>query len=780
MTAPTVTMSKRVKYIFDRRHNYYDRKEIPKRAPHYHTAFAKHEHDSKSIQIAMGFKNFICEKKILVCEHDILAGFAYRYTYKPSSPFNLPQDYDPLYRPPAGIDTFEEAEAGILANNFASDSQEAEEMRTFAQCVSKWLYKHWESGHIIPGFESLIQDGIGGRIQQIEAALEQANSSEKDDLQAMLICQQAASEYITRYADHTALLSKQTDDINFKSHLDMMEQSLRNISHKPAQTFFEAVQLVWLTHEMLYAENFPASFSFGRMDEYLFPFYEKDLKNGVMTKEQAVDIIDALWLKFGITLHGYQNITLGGLDKNNNYVANELTVMMLQASRKTRFDQPLLCLRYHESMPEHIWEESIALLQTGIGLPAIFIDDFCIKTKMQMGQSKEDALNYGLVGCVEMACPGKEYSKTEALRINLGKILEIMFFDGKSNSTTAGGIIGNSSIASIAVSKESIQNYKFPLFSGYRFDQIASFEELFDWYKSELSEQLKFSMTAINRLDSALPKCYPTPFLSAFMDGCIENGKDVTAGGAIYNNSAVNLCGMANVVDSLCAIRTLVFEEKQYSLQDFKQAMKSNYEGYEDLHLAIQRKCPKFGNDIDKVDSLMAELVASANSVVESFTNPRGGRWQMGLYSVEDHVKMGINTGALPDGRRNGEAMASAISPVQGKDINGPTAAINSLLKTDLSVATNGMVLDIKFSPTFFDKKSHHQALRMLVQAYAEQGGGEIQFNVMDRNTLLDAQTNPEQYKDLVVRVSGFSAYFTSLVKETQDEIILRTEHMGV
>ena len=780
MTVQAVTLSKRVKTIFEHRHDYYDRREIPNRRPHYLASFEEFQDEDKSVQIANGFKNFLAEKKILICEHDILAGFAYRYTYKPSSPFNLPDDYDPLYRPPAGIDTLEEAEAGIVANGFADDSVEAQEMRTFSECVSKWLYKHWESGHIIPDFEGIVNQGYGVLIEKTKSKLLDAQQTQQSDLQAMLICEQAAADYIQRYAEFAACLAEKTQEASYKTHLLKMEDSLRHIAYKPARTFFDAVQLIWLSHEMLYAENFPASLSFGRLDQYLFPFYEKDIQEGNLSKEEAADIIDALWIKFGITLHGYQNITIGGRNEHGNYASNELTILMLQASRKTLFDQPLLCLRYDKSMPDDVWNESIELLKTGIGLPAIFIDDFCIDAKLRMGQSKKDAENYGLVGCVEMSCPGKEYAKTEALRVNLGKILEVMFFNGKSNSMAAGGIVGNSAMPSIALNNNNSTDYSFPLFSDYCFDQISSFEELINWYKEELKAQMTFSMTAINRLDSALPKCYPTPFLSTLIDGCIENGKDVTAGGAIYNNSGINLCGLPNVVDSLSAMQKLVFEDKRYTLQDFKDAMKANFVGYQDLHNAIQKECPKFGNDIDGVDQIMAELVATADSVVSGFTNPRGGKWQMGLYSVEDHVKMGINTGALPDGRRSGEAMASAISPVQGKDVNGPTAAVNSLLKTDLTAATNGLVLDIKFSPSFFDKKSHQQALRMLVQAYAEQGGGEIQFNVVDRATLIDAQQNPEQHKDLVVRVSGFSAYFTSLVKQTQDEIIMRTEHTGV
>ncbi len=776
MKPATLTPSKRVQYLIKHRHDDHDRTQIPTRRPHYLKSYQEHAEEDISLRIAHGFAAFLAEKKILIREHDILAGFAYRYTYKPSSPFNIPDDYDPLFRPPAGIDTVEEAELGIKANGFAEDSKEAEEMRTFSKCVSKWLYKHWESGHIIPAFEKLINTGYAASLLEIDEKMPTASTEQKAALQSMRICTEAAINYIERYARMADELCQSAKNPEYKAQLEKMSQALKNIAGGKASSFYEAVQLIWLSHEMLYAENFPASLSFGRLDQYLYPFYKQDLASGAMTHAEAVDIIDALWVKFGITLHGYQNVTIGGVDVNGNDMCNELTVMMLQACRKTLFDQPLLCLRYNKNMPDEVWTESVALLETGIGLPAFFIDDFCIPAKERMGHSKEDAANYGLVGCVEMSCPGKEYAKTEALRVNVAKILEIMLFDGKSNSTNAATIIGNASMRAMASTEQSVEDYTFPLFSATRLSDITSFDQLLCWYKEELTAHMHFSMESINRLDSALSQCYPTPFLSVLMEGCVKNGMDVTAGGAIYNNSGVNLCGLANVADSLQAIRELVYEQKRYTLEDFKMAMQANFEGYDAMEQDIL-DCAKYGNDIDSVDLLMADIVKAATDHVESFTNPRGGRWQMGLYSVEDHAKMGMHTGALPDGKRNGEAMASAFSPVQGKDVIGPTAALNSLLKTDLTGATNGMVIDIKFTPSFFDKESHIKALRMLIDAYAEQGGGEIQFNVVKRQTLIEAQRFPEKHKNLVVRVSGFSAVFTSLIEETQNEIIKRTEY---
>jgi formate C-acetyltransferase len=273
---------------------------------------------------------------------------------------------------------------------------------------------------------------------------------------------------------------------------------------------------------------------------------------------------------------------------------------------------------------------------------------------------------------------------------------------------------------------------------------------------------------------------YPTPFLSITMEGCYRKALDVTGGGTIYNNTGINICGMANAVDALAAIRKLVFEDKKLSLKSYAQARAANYEGWEDLRNEASRHCPKYGNDDDRVDALLADLVAEVARLVKTYQNPRGGKFQLGLYSVEDHAKMGVHTGASPDGRLAGTSLANAISPVQGKDILGPTAVINSLLKTDLSVAANGMVLDLKFNPRFLDKASHVDALKALIESYFQRGGMEIQFNVVDRQTLLDAQAHPEQHKNLVVRVSGFSAYFTTLMKPTQDEIIARTEYAAM
>lgn len=757
MTAKEVIISPRIQTILDRRHDHYDRVEIGVRDRLYREIFAVCPDDIKALQFAKGFAHFLDHKKILICEYDLLGGYAYRYTYETTLPVNMPADFDPQFRPPSYIAPQREAQECIDFHKYKPGSTEYKKMMTFAKAVDTWLFKHWESGHIIPGFERLLHMGFGGLIEEGKHYLNNANPQQKQFIEAMMICDEAAARYILRYADMAQDLAKHSESPQYRADLTRIAEACTQIAYGQPRSFFEAVQLLWLAHEMIYAENYPASESLGRIDKYLYPFYKKDTQAGLLTYEQAGDIMDALWIKFGATLQAYQNVTLGGYDEDEGFMANEVTYLAMEASRKTLFDQPLISLRYNSNMPAKMWDESIALLKTGVGFPAFFGDNICIAAKVKMGFDEADARDYGIIGCVEMSSPGKEYAKTEVLRINWGKVLELMMHGGQCTCS----------------------NDRFALFHPHALEDIKTFQEFYDWYKAELLDFASMAIDCINMLDEALVWCYPTPYLSSLMEGCFAKGIDVTGGGTKYNNTALNAGGMANVVDSLAAIKKLVFDDKKLTLLEFAAALREDFAGHEELLQAIN-KCPKYGNDCDEVDGYMSDLIAAYSNLADHAQNPRGGKYQMGLYSVEDHSKMGIRTGALPDGKRQGATLSNAISPVQGKDVVGPTAVINSLLKTDLTCAANGMVLDLKFSPAFFDNKRHEDALKALIHAYFELGGMEIQFNVVSRDTLIDAQLHPQMHKDLVVRVSGFSAYFTSLIKELQDDIISRTEYKAV
>ena len=757
MSAKNVSLSETIQYINDRRNENYDRGEIPVRDRCYREAFAEHPDEIRAVQFAYGFQKFLQQKKILINEYDILAGNAFRYTYNTTLPVWCPEDFDPQYRPPMGVDPYVEAAVCNEFYGYEEGSEGYEKVNKFALAVKNWLFKHWESGHIVPGYAKVINGGYGAILKECDEALKTADEKQTQFITAMKIVCQSAIDYIHRYEALARIRAEETTNPKWKNQMERIASACAQIAEGPATNFFEAVQLLWFAHELVLAENVPASESPARIDQYLYPYYSKDKTSGAETYESASDLIQALWIKFSANLHSYQNVTIGGLDTNGVYQENDLTFMCLQATRLLMFDQPILCMRYDDSMSDELWEEALATVRTGTGFPAFFSDKACIAAKKKMGQSDEDAHDYGMIGCVEMTCPGKEYSKTEVLRINWPKILELMLNDGRCS-----------------VSDDIIKPY-----TSKDLDSIKDFDELYNWYKDELLQHTRFGMESINRLDPMVPERFPTPYMSILMEGCIQNGKDVTAGGTKYNNAGVSACGQANAVDSLAAIRKLVFEDKKYTLREIADAAFVDFKGYDDM-LADIRHCPAYGNDDDTVDWMMADLTAACAELIDSTKTPRGGKFQFGLYSVEDHAKMGLLTGGLPDGRLSTTAFANASAPVQGKDINGLTAVVNSVLKSDLSVATNGMVLDVKFHPAFFEKKSHQKAFRDLINTFFDNGGMEMQFNVIDRATLIDAQEHPEKHWDLVVRVSGFSAYFRSLMKSTQDEIIARTEYMNM
>lgn len=756
--AQDVRMTERVKVIYDRRGEIFDRSQIPVRDTIYWEEFDKHPDDIRAVQFAYGFSRFLKEKKIQLCEYDLMAGNAFAYTFNTTLPIDCPLDYDPHFRAPVDIDPMRESREAIEFYGYEEGCDDYKLMMDFGIAVKNWLIKHWESGHIIPGYERLLKIGYGGILAECDEALKMLTGKEAEFTRSMRIVTQAAIDYIGRYEALARQLAETASTPEYKVNMERIADACAQIAAGPATTFFEAIQLTWFTHELLYAETTPASQSFGRMDQFLYPYYKASCEAGEMDYEFASELMDCLWIKFSHNLHSYQNVTIGGADMNGVFMGNDLTKIMMQSSRKLQFDQPTLCMRYHESIPDDIWEEAVALLKCGNGFPAFFYDNACAAAKMRMGHSKEDAYNYGMVGCVETSCPGKEYAKTEVLRMNWPMVMELMLTDGKSK-----------------YHEDVIKP-----FTSRDLDSIETFDEFYDWYKDELLKFSALAMEAVNRLDPMLPETYPSPFLSILMEGCIQNGKDVTGGGTVYNNTGISTCGQADVADALAVIKKLVYDEHKYKLSELAEAAYNDFEAegidYSDM-LADIAHCPKYGNDDDSVDLYVKEIVDLLFAQADSTSNPRGGKFQMGIYTVEDHAKMGVRTGGLVTGRKGGTALANGFSPEQGKDVNGPTAMLNSTLKTDLTQATNGMVLDLKFSPSFLATKEHTDALRQMMNAYFKSGGMEIQFNVIDRETLIAAQKDPVKYKDLVVRVSGFSAYFHSLIKETQDEIIARTEY---
>jgi formate C-acetyltransferase len=670
-------------------------------------------------------------------------------------PSKQAETFDPSSSANVLWDTRREKENYALMRGKNYTQEEEDVLNYFIKGIDTGLITRWANGHVIAGYDFVINQGYGA----LELSLrENLNAGAGKYAEAMLCAVQGAQAYIGRYEQAARETLEKTGDPVRRKNLERIASACAQIKTGKPTTFFEAVQAVILLHEMLLYENHSGSMSIGRLDRYLGPYYEKDKREGRITFEEAGEIIDALWLKIASVIMGYQNVTIGGCDEEGKPFENDITLLCMRASKKLKQDQPLLSLRCHKQTSDTLWEEAIDLLSQGGGFPALFNDEIIIKAKERQGVDRNDSWNFGLVGCVEPSIGGKEFSFTEELRINWAKVIELLFSGGTCRVT------------GINVGLKDKRDLK----------SITSFEDFFAWYREELKYAIETSVRACNMIDSAYPVFFPSPLLSSTFQDCVAKAEDAAGNGPKYRFSSANICGMANAVDSLMAIKEMVFNKQMVTLETIGQALARNYEGYAELQAFAQNRCPKYGNDIPEVDAYMKELSSFFCSTVTAQKNHQGGNFQAGLYTVVSQATMGKITGALPDGRESGVALSNAVSPVQGMDTQGPTASLRSTLQIDHSLAANGLVVDLKFSPSFFDKDSHRKAIRAMVETYFEEGGQEIQFNVVNRETLLEAQRDPQKHRNLVVRVSGFSAYFISLDKTLQDEIIKRTEFHGV
>ena len=722
----------------------------------YQQAMDANRNDPAILQLAKALASFLEQKEVIVLESDILAGHTQHYDYNPSIPVNMPGEFDPSILPSTTFNIDQEVKTYI--SNHAHDREI--ERKTFilgqyATGIRIKLFKRFGSGHVIAAYDQVIEKGY---CSLIEAARLRISTSEKEEAafsNASLIVCEAAANYIIRYAVEARKIADKTQSVEAKDQLNRIAEACEWVAYNPPRSFFEAVQLLWLTHEIVVIENFTGSISLGRLDQYLYPFYERDIKVNNLNFAEASHYIEALWLKFSNLVKGYQNVTLGGCKPDGNDAVNDLSIICLKATRKLKMDQPLISVRWNSKITDQFWDEIQALIETGIGFPALFNDEIAIPAKLRLGIDQKDAINYGIVGCVELSIPGKEYSNTESFRFNWAKVLELALNGGKCTCTGE----------SIDLKKDR------------KLEDFSSFENFYAWIKEEFKHYLEIGLTATNMLDENFGNHWPSPFLSSLMQNCLQSGKDVTTGGTIYNNSSANGCGMASLADSLMVIKQVVFIDKLITLPHLAEALRNDFQGYEKIRPSLT-KCPKFGNDNDEVDTLFIELTDLFIHTVETFKSPRGGPYQVGLYTVGDHAHMGILTGALPNGRKRGVSLSNGLSPSQGADVLGPTAVMKSVTKIDHKVSGNGLVLDLKFHPDFFKSNKHRQAFRLLIESYFALGGLEVQFNVVSRETLMNAQKNPDQFRNLVIRVSGFSAYFTSLDKPLQDEIIARTEYL--
>lgn len=614
------------------------------------------------------------------------------------------------------------------------------------------MFTRSPGSHVVLAYDKLIQNGIRNQIRKAQDCLCRKNisTSKQQFYIAEFIVLCAMQKRILKYAEEAKKQYNYTRNIKLK-HIQI---ACENIAYNPPQTFYEAIQLIILAHENIVAESGSGSMSFGRLDQYLYPLYKKDICIGNLSIEKAQEYLNAFWKKISRCEMGWQNITLGGCSQTGEDMCNDLTILCMNSSLAIQSDQPQISLRIHNGTPKNVWKKAFELIRTGMGFPSLFNDEVAIKAKMNAGISVEDAWNYSIVGCVELTSGGKEYSHTEGARFNWQKLLELMLNDGKC----------------------LITGLDYPLKEKHNLEEIQDFYTLYSWYKRELIYFTKRICNCIDILSKQYSQYWPVPFLSSMMQGCHEAGCDATNGGTVYNNLTLNCVGIANVADSLEAIETLVFKEKCITLKELSIVLQKNYKGYELIHKKVLN-CPKYGNDIQTVDNKVQDLTDTfVDTLSKTSMKYRSGSFQAGFYSSYFHATMGKLTGASPDGRKASNPLSSSLSPMSGMDRDGPTAVVNSISHINMERFSNGMVLDMKFTPNFFMCQKSIELIKVLIEEYFDRGGLEIQFNVFNRDTLLQAQKEPIKYRNLIVRVSGFSAYFVSLEKSLQDEIIKRTE----
>lgn len=650
----------------------------------------------------------------------------------------------------------------VISNNYGP------EISAMAKVV-KINQKDHAQGHICPDTALWLKLGPAGLKEKArqQAALHPENPEFYESVQLVL---EGARTFMHRYADLLRKTAAQNAD--YEKDLNDLADICDGLAEKPAWSFHSAVQSIWFLFTILHMESNASSFSPGRMDQYLYPYYEHDIKEGIETEQSALEILECLWLKFNQIVYlrnansakyfaGFPigfNIAVGGVDENGNDTYNDLSIALLQCQYDLGLPQPNLSVRLNKNSSRKLMQEAISVVARGSGMPQFFNDQAIIKPLQELGITEKDARNYAIVGCVELTTHGNNLGWSDAAMFNLNKALELTLNHGVCELT-----------------KEKIGPDYGGLDTYETFDQLeAAFKKMIDYYIDEMMEAEKV-------VEKAHQDCLPTAFLSAVIDDCLEKGLDVTAGGARYNLSGIQMIQVANLADSLAAIKELVYDEKKIGRKELLAALQNNFEGEEILRTMLEKKAPKYGNDIKWVDDLGAKWAGYFRERMKDYTNYRGGPYHTGMYTVSAHVPMGENVGASADGRKALQPLADGgMSPVYGRDMAGPTAVLKSVSRMQDCYTTNGGLLNMKFLPEFFSTQTGRDKFENFLRAFVDLEIPHIQFNVVNREDLLDAKAHPERHQSLTVRVAGYTAYFTELAGKLQDEIIERTSYADI
>ncbi|MBR2518399.1 MAG: glycyl radical protein [Selenomonadaceae bacterium] len=637
--------------------------------------------------------------------------------------------------------------------------------------------------HLAVNYERVINEGLidyENRVRDLKAKLDLTDPDSIDKnifYKAVLIVLDAVKNFALRYSKLAKELAAREQNPKRKAELEEIARVCEKVPYYPAESFREAVQAVWFIHVILQIESNGHSLSYGRFDQYMFPLYNKDIQSGKLTREEALEILTCLWIKTltvqkirsqSHTLSSagspmYQNVTVGGQTVDKKDAVNELSFVVLQSIAQTRLTQPNFTVRYHANIDKKFMDECVEVMKLGFGMPALNNDEIIIPSFINWGVKEEDAYNYSAIGCVETAVPGKwGYRCTGMSYINFPRVLLCAMNDGVD--MTSG--------------KRFTKGY------GY-FKDWTSYEQLMDVWDKTVREMTKYSAIVENAIDKASERDVPDILCSALTDDCIARGKTIKEGGAVYDFISGLQVGIADMADSLAAIKKLVFDEKKISPAELWDAIQDNFTSPESQRVQdmLINDAPKYGNDIDYVDELIVEAYDSYLDEIKKYPNTRyqrgpiGGIRYGGTSSISANVGQGMGTMATPNGRKAHEPLAEGCSPAHNADKNGPTAVFKSVSKLRTEKITGGVLLNQKMTPQLLSKEENKQKLIMLIRTFFNRlHGYHVQYNIVSRETLIDAQIHPEKHKDLIVRVAGYSAFFNALSKATQDDIIDRTE----
>lgn len=660
-----------------------------------------------------------------------------------------------------------------------------EEVRVFMETGVFGMEGKLNAGdaHLAVNYERILKDGLRGyekRVKEYKASLDLTDPESIDKYcfyNSVLIVLEAVRNFANRYSVLAQDLAEK--ELNQERKIELLEISriCSKVPYEPAETFREAVQSVWFIQLILQIESNGHSLSYGRFDQYMYPYYDRDIKNGTIKESEALELLTCLWIKT-LTINKvrsqahtlssagspmYQNVTIAGQTTDKKDAVNDLSFLVLKSVAQTRLTQPNLTVRYHKNINKHFLDECVEVMRLGFGMPALNNDEIIIPSFMDWQVKEEDAYNYSAIGCVETAVPGKwGYRCTGMSYINFPRMLLCTMNNGVDLTS----------------------NKRFTKGYGY-FTEMESYEELLKAWDKTIREITRYSVIVENVIDKASERDVPDILCSALTDDCIARGKTIKEGGAVYDFISGLQVGIANMADCLAAIKKLVYEEKKITRQELWNAILDDFSSPKNKKIQemLIREAPKYGNDDDYVDQLIVEAYDSYIEEIEKYPNTRynrgpiGGIRYAGTSSISANVGQGMSTMATPDGRNAFEPLAEGCSPAHNSDKNGPTAVFKSVSKLRTNKITGGVLLNQKMTPQMLSTEENRQKLELLIKTFFNRlHGYHVQYNIVSKETLIDAQKHPENHKDLIVRVAGYSAFFNVLSKKTQDDIIGRTE----